>query len=612
MSDIYAYDCETYPNFFSFTAERLSDGCVWQFEISSRRDDGMVLRNFLTELAHGGHRMVGYNNLAFDYPIIHLLLINPGATHIELYEKALAIINSEWGDWSHFIWERDRLIPQIDLFKIHHFDNKARRTSLKALEFNMRSINIRDLPYPPGSILLHHQMDDTLTYNLHDVKETVKFCKKSMDMIEFREELSVKYQRDFMNHNDTKIGKDYFIMQLEKHGIRTKDFAGNLIQTPRNSINLIDAIFPYITFNHPEFQRIHRWFQKTTVFETNGVFKDVKANVDGFQFVFGLGGIHGSIENTIVSADDEHIVRDADVTSYYPSLAIKNRVYPQHLGEYFCEIYEDVFNMRKGFKKGTTENAMLKLALNGVFGDSNNVYSAFYDPLYTMKITVNGQLLLCMLAENLLRIPGLQLIQINTDGLTVKMPRNVEHLYNEVCDWWQKFTLMDLEFADYSRMFIRDVNNYIAEYTDGKLKRKGAYEYEMQWHQDQSALVIPKAAEAALVHGHNIRETVWANNDIYDFCLRAKVSRDSSLQLEYEGSRVKVLQNVTRYYVSRNGGNLIKIMPPLKGKTDHRRIGIAVGWKVTECNHIGDALEQIDYNYYIQKTHELVEPLRCQ
>lgn len=44
------------------------------------------------------------------------------------------------------------------------------------------------------------------------------------------------------------------------------------------------------------------------------------------------------------------------------------------------------------YAKGTPENAMLKLALNSVYGDSNNQYSVFYDPMYTMKITVNGQL----------------------------------------------------------------------------------------------------------------------------------------------------------------------------------------------------------------------------
>ena len=29
----------------------------------------------------------------------------------------------------------------------------------------------------------------------------------------------------------------------------------------------------------------------------------------------------------------------------------------------------------------------------------------------------------------------------------------------------------------------------------GKIKRKGAYEYDIQWHQDSSALIVPKAMQ---------------------------------------------------------------------------------------------------------------------
>ena len=109
---------------------------------------------------------------------------------------------------------------------------------------------------------------------------------------------------------------------------------------------------------------------------------------------------------------------------------------------------------------------MLKLALNGVYGDSNNVYSVFYDPLYTMKITLNGQLLLCLLAEKLMQYRDLEMIQINTDGLTVRIPRNMKSYVDDIRAWWEEVTGLELEEAVYSRMFIRDVNNYIAEYEE--------------------------------------------------------------------------------------------------------------------------------------------------
>jgi hypothetical protein len=50
--------------------------------------------------------------------------------------------------------------------------------------------------------------------------------------------------------------------------------------------------------------------------------------------------------------------------------------------------------------KGTPENAMLKLALNGAYGKSLSKYSVLYDPKFGITVTVNGQLLMYQLCEN--------------------------------------------------------------------------------------------------------------------------------------------------------------------------------------------------------------------
>jgi DNA polymerase elongation subunit (family B) len=157
---------------------------------------------------------------------------------------------------------------------------------------------------------------------------------------------------------------------------------------------------------------------------------------------------------------------DLDVTSYYPNLAITNGFHPAHLGKEFGVIYKHLFEQRKQYPKKSAESAMLKLALNGVYGDSNNQFSVFYDPLFTMSITLNGQLLLCLLAEGLMHIDGLRLIQVNTDGLTVRVPRTHKVLVDLARMAWQERTGLNLEEAVYKRMFVRDCNNYIAEYDE--------------------------------------------------------------------------------------------------------------------------------------------------
>jgi len=608
MLNDYVYDIETYPNVFTLCVEHAHAPFSWMFEISDRRNDSAEIIAFLRYIKDCRGRMVGFNNLGFDYPVIHTLMLMGKGDAFTLYNKAQAIINSQDENrFAHMVYPSDRFVDQIDLYKIHHFDNKARATGLKVLEFNMRADSIQDLPFPVGTSLTAEQIEVLKQYNKHDVAQTKVFYHKTLDMIRFREELTCKYQRDFVNHNDTKIGKDYFAMRLEEAGVSLYEYGPNgrqPKQTIRSSIVLKDAIIESVDFKQPEFNRVLEWMKGQTIFVTKGAFDDVTATVNGFQFVFGTGGIHGSVESRVIESDDIHVVIDLDVASYYPNLAIVNRFYPEHLGETFCDIYQHLYEQRTKHKKGTAENAMLKLALNGVYGDSNNPFSVFFDPLFTMKITLNGQLLLCMLAERLMEIDRLHLVQVNTDGLTVRVPRENMQRVEKVKQWWQDFTGLQLEQAIYKSMMIRDVNNYIAVYEDGRVKRKGAYEYDLDWHQNHGALVVAKAAEKVLVEGAPIRETVENWPDRMDFMLRTKVPRSSHLSIEHEGELTKI-QNISRYYIAERGGHLFKWMPPLKGKTEWRKIGIESGWGVQVCNDIKDATAPIDYEYYINETEKL-------
>ena len=606
MSNDYVYDIETYPNVFTLAVEHSQAPLRWSFEISDWRNDSRDIVAFLQYLKDTNARMVGFNNLGFDYPVLHTLIRMGRSDAPTLYQKAMAIIGSQDegdGKWAHQINPSDRFVPQIDLFKIHHFDNKARATSLKVLEFNMRSDNIEDLPFPVGTTLTQAQVPVLKRYNAHDVAQTKAFYEHTFSMLKFREELTHKYSRDFINHNDTKIGKDYFVMKLVEAGVACYDY-GDKGRTPRqtrrSSIALKDAILPWIAFEQPEFNRVLGWLREQVITETKGVFNDLTATIDGFTFVFGLGGIHGSVESEVIESDDDHIIVDLDVTSYYPNLAIVNGFHPAHLGKTFVTIYKHLFEQRKQYPKKSAESAMLKLALNGVYGDSNNQFSVFYDPLYTMTITLNGQLLLCLLAEGLMHIPGLRLIQVNTDGLTVRVPRANKWLVDMARAAWQTRTGLNLEEAIYKRVFIRDVNNYIGQYEDGSVKRKGAYEYDMEWHQNAGGLVIAKVAEKVLLEGAPIRQTVQQWPDIMDFMLRTKVPRSSYLQ--WGDGRV---QNTSRYYIAQGGKPLFKWMPPLKDKTEWRKIGVESGWRVQVCNDIKDATLPVDFDYYIREVEKL-------
>jgi len=663
----YCFDIECLSNLFTIRFTRVTDGAKWKFIITPWLNQGRELNMFLHQVRNSDGRLVGFNNLGYDYPMVHMIMeLNGIIDNATLYSKSTQIINAEFNDWSHQIWDRDRFIPQIDLMRVHHFDNQAKRTSLKLLEFNMRMDSIEELELDFNKPVRPTQVDTVLDYNDHDVDATVLFYKYSEKEVAFREQLSEKYGRDFMNHNDTRIGQDFFVMELAKRGIN----ASKHNQTHRMSIKVDDIILPYVQFERPEFNEILRFFRDSVINpeQMKGFFKDVHCVVDGFRFDFGAGGIHGSVNREIIVPPTGWILKDSDVSSYYPNLAIANRFYPLHLTEAFCDVYLDVYNQRKQYAKKTAENNMLKLALNGVYGKSNDKHSPFYDPQYTMSITINGQLLLCMLAEQLMKIPGLKMVQINTDGLTYLYPEQYDAHVTELHKWWESLTKLELEHVNYTMAAVRDVNSYLAVTDSGKVKRIGAYAYvrasedagtrELPWHKDHGAVVVAKAAEAALVRGENIEVFIRKHLTVepLDFMLRTKINRSDTLMLETPvmwgdtlvTTRQVEQQRVTRYYVSKDGGRLVKLMDPTADQVkkwrlgNHwrhkktgahkmatkcpsgmwekcepptpeppiRRTGVEAGHLVTVCNQLaGLDMSNVDISYYVDRARKLVDPL---
>lgn len=617
----YIYDIESYPNVWTCTIIHPVTGGWWQFEVSDRRDDSVAFISFIFALQRNGCRLVGFNNHFYDYPVVHHLVTvwrQCGYfTAWNAYEKTDLIINkTRYEDkYRHVVWDNETLVPQVDLLMIHHFDNKAKTTGLKALEFNMRADNIGDLPFPPGTNLTFEEIDVLLHYNLHDVKETARFYIHSLEAIKFRDELASTTGMDCINYNDTKIGKEYFRRELER-SLGVTIGKGN--RTERASIALNDVILPYVQFQSAEFNGALNYLRKTVITNTNKPpeLESLSVTFGGFQFDFGAGGIHGSVHRQRVAPTDDEEFEDIDVKSFYPNLSIGNRIFPFHLSEAFCDIYGNLYSRRENTPKSDSVNGMLKLALNGVFGDSNNVHSkGFYDPQFTMAITVNGQLLLCMLAEWLIMYAGCKVVQINTDGMTLLIPRRNRAIYDELCQKWQALTKLTLESVQYSQMLIRDVNNYIAVDTAGKVKkRKGAYQWKtdkptnlsesLVWHQDWSALIVPMAAEMQMVKGASIREFIHDHDDAFDFMLKAKAPSKGHLELD-DGRR---LQKVTRYAIARQGPGMRTVHPPLAKSPDKiRNISVQAGYGVQICDDVRDFdPRNLNYDWYVKEAEKLV------
>ena len=122
----YIFDIETYPNVFTLAIEHAEAPLTWMFEISDWRNDSKEIIAFLQHLKETNARLVGFNSLGFDYPVLHTLIRMGHGDAKTLYDKAQAIIQSQDNEdrWAHQVNPSDRFIEQIDLFKIHHLERQ--------------------------------------------------------------------------------------------------------------------------------------------------------------------------------------------------------------------------------------------------------------------------------------------------------------------------------------------------------------------------------------------------------------------------------------------------------------------------------------------------------
>jgi hypothetical protein len=615
-------DFETLSNCFIAVFEDIRSEDQEIFVCHESKNDIVELVEFLLRNKSLDEWHVSFNGLGFDSQITEHILKNAeqlveqnGKTIAKfLYNKAQDVIRrSNDGEFLEFS-PRDLSIRQIDVYKLNHWDNNAKRSSLKWIQFTMDWHNIVDMPIHHTTDVTAEQIPEIIRYCINDVKSTKQIMQLSKGQIELRRNLTQDYNIDLFSASEPRISKELFLLFLSKQtGIKKYDLRN--MRTHRNKIVVKDIILPYVQFTTATFQTLLKKFQDVVIFpgETKGGFK-YSVQYKGVKTDYGLGGIHGARASKIYNSTDDMVIMTSDVVSYYPNLAIRNKWSPGHLPkEEFCALYEWFFEERKKIPKSDPKNYVYKIILNSTYGLSNDENSFLYDPEFTMRITINGQLSLTMLYEMICEeIPNAIPLMQNTDGLETMIPREYQEKYMEICKRWEEITNFELEHGTYSKIVLGDVNNYIAVTEDGKSKCKGRFEYkDLALHKNKSFLVIPKALHAYFVNGIKPEEFIKSNTEIFDFCGGVKIKGDWKFYLhgvENQEYSKKPLQHTIRYYISKSGSKIIKT-----NLSDNREIQVEAGkWMQTVfIDYQEKPFDEynINYDYYIEKVRKEIESL---
>ena len=612
-------DYETLVDCTVLVAEHYTGDEIKVFSISRLKNELPELVAFLEENKKIGEWHISFNGLSFDSQItqhilknkMYLKLLRTGDEVANwIYKRSQDIINNQ--DTRRFaeFGEKQLSIRQIDVFKLNHWDNPAKRSGLKWIQYSMDWPNLLDMPIDhTESITSQEQLNTIIEYCKNDVRSTKQIMQLSKEQINLRKTLTEEYKINLFSASEPRISKELFMHFLsEETGISKYDLRN--LRTHRDLIQVKDLILPYTNFKSLNFKSILENFQSLILNanSTKGGFKYSFVH-KGVKTDFGLGGVHGCTTSGVYEKGKGMVIMSSDVVSYYPNLAIRNKWAPAHLPqEEFCRRYEWFFEERKKIPKKDPKNYVFKIILNSTFGLSIDENSFLYDPQFGMQITINGQLSLMMLYEMLSEgIPGSVPLMQNTDGMEMMIPEEYKEKYLEICAEWEKITQLQLEHDEYQKMIIGDVNNYIAINTAGKAKCKGRFEYEnLALHKNKSHLIIPKALYAFFVDGVIPEAFLQENRNIYDYCAGVKIKGDWEFQqvcVRHQVIGREKLQKTLRYYISPKGCKIYKV-----NKTDKREIQLESGKWMQQLFNLYEERPWADYaideSYYLDKIYK--------
>lgn len=453
----------------------------------------------LTALYEGHKReiWVGYNNLHYDQFIFKGILcgFDPKAINDFIIAEG------------HKGWQYSSLLRKVYMVNYDVFHPRTDR-GLKTHEAYLgNDICETTVPFDIDRKLTEAEVAETVKYCRHDVEQTIEVFMQRKSEFDARIDLLKMFELPLVYLGKTDAQLTAIILGAERPA-RPRDDEFDIVPLPCLDLGPYDFI--------------RSWY-------LDPANQDYSATLDfdiaGCPHKCAWGGLHGAIAQY---AGEGYFI-NVDVESYYPAEMIAHALLSRNVQDpsKFKGIRDHRIELKHA--KDPRQKA-LKLVINGTYGASKDKFNALYDPRQANMVCVNGQLMLIDLMHKLVRDTGAEIIQSNTDGVLIRMPDGFDGgpdaFYDRVDDvayGWEHRTGMGLEFDEFTRVYQKDVNNYVLVAADGSMKTKGAYVKKLG-PLDYDLAVVNKALVEFMVHGVPVEDTIAADNDLIDYQRVVKVS----------------------------------------------------------------------------------------
>lgn len=603
----YVYDIEVFKNVFHCTVLNSETEELYKFECSIRTNQMQEMCEFFS---NNDVYFVGYNNIHYDNPIVNYCIdyfSNSNYTYDKICQSIFNlsnIITSEKDDiekWKK--WKYAKNFLTLDLLTMLY--SQALRVSLKEMQVTMMYKNVQEFNADWQAPLSQFEIDDMIAYNINDVMSTYELLKQCKEDIAIRVDIENNYGIDCLSKDGVGTGVELLKYEyLKETGMKWWDLKD--LRSPMEMVSLKDVILPLIDFKHPVLKNLLTEMKTLTVSPGRKGWNK-QFLLDNLVVSVGVGGIHSINTPECIIPNEDELLLDSDVTSMYPSFIIKYKFVPPHLNkDVFVKIYEDKYNQRIAAKRAgrMLESETKKLLLNSVTGNYQNEFSWLYSPFAVMQIRMNGQLILLMLCERLMKL-GATIIQINTDGILYRIKKaKYEELQSVIKDF-EQLTQLGFETDAFDKFYQLAVNDYFGLQSNGKIKEKGSFHTNIIRGKGLTPKIIPKAVIKYFLEGVKPEEYIKSCTDIKDFLMSEKTGK----QWTVEYNNVKQ-QRTNRFYASTDGYFLYKWKME-NGVKKYQNMLTASG--VTLLNNFDDLKEnpKINYRYYITEANKIIAQFKC-
>ena len=472
-------DIEVYPNYLLFAFRKNQKLYTFEaYDSAFSAGDIKKMKKLLTK-----NTIVTFNGKKYDEPLVQYALLKK-ATANQIHLASKSIIEQKQHSYMIYRTARIRRDDLIDIDHIDIMDVAKGSASLKLYGTRIHSKKLWELPFDPMKPVTKKEAKKLKQYCENDLIVTEDLWNVLKTDINLRIDMSNKYGLDLRSLKGANIAQNVILKEVGYTGARMSPPPFIKIKLPK-----------YIKFKTKEFKELRDYISSHNFLVSDSGKVELPAKLKQWEFShkyhiqLGIGGLHLSPSSQSFYSDKKWTYLDIDVTSFYPTMIIKNKFLIKHLGKSFLSVLEDFYNTRiyelkpklATLKKGTKEydDALAlsngyKLILNSFFGKTGEKFSKLYDPSVMLHTTLTGQLILLMYIETL-ELAGYEVVYGNTDGITIRVKRKDIDKVKKIIKKLDEKCKVTMEFETFKTMHLRDVNSFVNITESGYIKAKGAY-----------------------------------------------------------------------------------------------------------------------------------------